>query len=289
MANPQDEYIPRASGYPWLKFKTGILDNPDYFRMSDTARAVYFEIYLLAGKSDADGGVLAGEKPATIADIADILRRDWGTVEDALGELANMGWVKLDDWGVTITRFSKEQGPAAAEKRKAWAEWQREHRKAAKENPETAPDPGENSKIEPVKDLKEQETDQERKDLKDSQITPSNTVINDSERDEYLGFSEAEVLAIWNEKKGRNDPKPAKLAAMVQAWNAAGVSLETIAQAIDQFDSADTLQYFENIATWSRNGAKKTKPNAAIPPQGKNDNLDAWRKLSDKYKNGGWK
>lgn len=291
----QHEYTPRdtSKGYSWLKFRTDLIDDSKYFRMSDTARALYFELYLLAGKSDAGGLIMDGENPATILTIAWILRRAEDEVAAAIEELEKLDWIQLEGYRVTVPKFTSEQGPAMSNKRKAWAKWQQDKRDAAINGKIAGPRTSENS--ESVKDLKEPEPEQE-KDLKTQTKRVIKTsgenqrrVINDSERDEYLGFSEAEVLAIWNEKKGRNDPKPAKLAAMVQAWNAAGVSLETIAQAIDQFDSADTLQYFENIATWSRNGAKKTKPNAAIPPQGKNDNLDAWRKLSDKYKNGGWK
>ena len=62
MVNP-DDYSQRKSsrGYVWLKLFTDLLDEPTFMRLADQAKAVYFEVYLLAGKSDAFGLVTVSD------------------------------------------------------------------------------------------------------------------------------------------------------------------------------------------------------------------------------------
>src|SRR5690606_26006413 len=71
-----------SNGYNWLKFRTNLLDTPKFIRLSDQAKAVYFETYLLAGKSDAGGLIVAADNPIGIEDIALLLHRQ----PDALTE-----------------------------------------------------------------------------------------------------------------------------------------------------------------------------------------------------------
>ena len=92
---------------------------------------LYFEVYILAGKSDAGGLILAGDDPATIQDIAYLLRRSADQVNECLTNLVNCGLVELDDDQVTVCRFAGEQGPSQAEKRRVWARDQQNKRDRA--------------------------------------------------------------------------------------------------------------------------------------------------------------
>jgi len=120
-------------GYPWIKTYTSLLDNPKYLRMTDTGKAVYFELYLLAGKADAGGLILAGGDIASPDDIAYLLRKDTSLVRAGLSELQASGFITLDGEQVRITSFEAEQGPSQAEKREQWHKWNQTRADKAKE------------------------------------------------------------------------------------------------------------------------------------------------------------
>ena len=81
--NPRDD----SRGYVWIKIRTNLVDNPKFMQLTDQAKSTYFELYLLAGKSDAFGLVLAGDVTATVQDLAWILRKSDADMQSALDEL----------------------------------------------------------------------------------------------------------------------------------------------------------------------------------------------------------
>ena len=120
IADDDYTYTPRdtSRGYTWLQIRTSLLDDPKYMQLPDQAKAVYFEVYLLAGRSDAGGLILAGDDSANVTDIAYLLRRTDDDTEKALDLLQRAGLVDLDGYTVTVCRFASEQGPSQAEKRR---------------------------------------------------------------------------------------------------------------------------------------------------------------------------
>lgn len=118
-------------GYPWLKVYPLLLDDPRYLRRTDGARALYFELYLLAGKADAGGLVIIGNDIATPGELAFILHREPEQIEAQIEELVKSTLLTLAPDGLVVTRFQEEQGPTQAEKRIAWRERQTKKRSAA--------------------------------------------------------------------------------------------------------------------------------------------------------------
>lgn len=118
----------------WIKLLNSYLDDPKYMRLTDTAKAVYFELYMLASKSDAYGFVLdINDKPATIPDIAYLLHRDDSIVKLGMSELEAIEFISIDQGGVCVTRYADEQ-PNRDEIREQWRERQERHREKEKES-----------------------------------------------------------------------------------------------------------------------------------------------------------
>ena len=118
--------------YVWLKLFTDLIDEPEFMQLTDKAKAVYFEVYILAGRSDAGGLITSGDKPAKVDQLAWLLRRATNELQGGLDELQSAGLVDLQGGQVTVCRFGNEQGPSQDEKRAQWREWQRESRARAK-------------------------------------------------------------------------------------------------------------------------------------------------------------
>lgn len=212
-----DDYSPRDSsnGFNWLKFRTNLIDEPNFMQLPDQAKAIYFEVYLLAGKSDAFGLVTVSDKPATVQDIAWILRVQESDLQNALDALQRADLVDLDN-GVTIKRFAKEQGPSMADKREQWAIRQAKRRALANGETWTEPEPDaeKNKKSDVVKDLK---TDSEQeKELKTTTKTKSVTGTSRLSHDRVTrdnggssSFNEYtdDILSVWQKKTGKKSVK----------------------------------------------------------------------------------
>lgn len=301
MVNP-DDYSQRKSsrGYVWLKLFTDLLDEPTFMRLADQAKAVYFEVYLLAGKSDAFGLVTVSDKPATVQDIAWILHRSVTDLEKALYELDDAGLVELsaglineDDFQTTITRFAKEQGPSMDEKREQWARDQRKSRARAKgeklpDEPvaETKSDAEKNKKSDVVKDLK---TDSEQeKELKTTTKTKSVSRMSDNSQDGVSpdnggssSFNEYtdDILSVWQKKTGKKASKSMTFLDMCRYWFNEQVTIGHVTEAIDlvqTYAEPNTPMYLrEVVINLKNNGPKNT--------------LDKFRELYEQQKklNGG--
>lgn len=123
-------------GYPWLKFYPTLPEDPKYLRLSDSARARYFELYLLAGKADSGGLLTAGDEIANTEDLAIMLRQPVETLQSHIEELFKSGLVLREGDGLLIKRFQEEQGPSQTEKRDEWKKRQDKHRGKFKEQNE---------------------------------------------------------------------------------------------------------------------------------------------------------
>lgn len=288
-----DDYNPRdtSKGFVWLKFRTDLVDEPAFMQLTDQSKAVYFEVYFLAGKSDAGGLILSGDKPASIGNLAWLMRRQESDVQNALDELARAGLVDLDNYQVTVCRFANEQGPSMTDQRVQWATRQAKRRARARGEvwPEpdanAEPEPDKNQNREGSKDLKEPEPEQ-TKDLKPQQIKTKRVTSQSREshagvtRDsggggDFVSFGRA-ILQSWQEITG-NIYEPNKVFdELVQEWLDEGVTLEDVRQAFLQTKhSARTPIYARLLAI----NIKNARPEVQAGKE-----LDAWRALYNQNK-----
>ena len=280
MAN-LDDYNPRETsrGFVWLKFRTDLIDESEFMQLTDLAKAVYFEAYFLAGRSDAGGLILASERPATIGKIAWSLRRPEADLQNALDELRRAGLVDLDNGQVTIERFAKEQGPSMADQRVQWALRQAKRRALARGEIRTEPDaePVKDKKTDASKDLKDTEPEQD-KDLKTQTKRVTDTsreshagVTRDKVGGGGLGVTVQSVLDSWQAITGKKFARNAVFDTMIEYWQDEGVSLDHVRQAIlEAKDKAQTPHYLREIAVNIKNAS----------PEGQaQKDLDYWRGL----------
>lgn len=255
-----DDYKPRDSskGYNWIKIRTNLIDDPKYMRLSDVAKVTFFEAYLLAGKSDAGGLILAGDDPAMVHDLAWILRRSEADLQNILDELQRAGFVNLDDDQVTVCKFANEQGPDASAKRKQWALRQAKRRALAKGETWIEPDADaeQNQNQEPEKE-KEKNTEPDQEQIKNQTKTKRVThtsrdnhavVTRDSIDDDVLTFGN-DVLDVWRELKGSDYKPTQKFWQMIQDWHEAGVTKKHVKWALIQtIEQAQTPFYVRELA-----------------------------------------
>jgi len=254
-----DDYKPRdlSHGYLWIKFRTSLLDEPKFARMSDLAKAVYLELYLQAGKSDAGGLVLSSDKPASIDDIAYSLHRADADLQTALDELQRAGFVAVQDGQVDICRFASEQGPSPKVEREQWARRQAKKRALAKGESWTDPDTEPDTEPKPDTDVKTDSKTDADKDLKtkttDSEVTQMSRgshadVTRDNGRSSFDDFCQS-VLKLWTTETGLYFKQNEKFEDMVQYWLDEGVTLKYVKTAIaESRDKADTPLYLRTIA-----------------------------------------
>lgn len=255
-----DDYSPRDSsnGFNWLKFRTNLIDEPNFMQLPDQAKAIYFEVYLLAGKSDAFGLVTVSDKPATVQDIAWILRVQESDLQNALDALQRADLVDLDN-GVTIKRFAKEQGPSMADKREQWAIRQAKRRALANGETWTEPEPDaeKNKKSDVVKDLK---TDSEQeKELKTTTKTKSVTGTSRLSHDRVTrdnggssSFNEYtdDILSVWQKKTGKKASKSMAFLDMCRYWFNEQVTVGHVTEAIDlvkNYAEPNTPMYLREV------------------------------------------
>lgn len=252
-----DEFKQRKvkRGYVWLKLFTDLVDEPEFMQLTDKAKAVYFEVYILAGRSDAGGLVTSSDKPARIEQLAWSLRRSGTDLQTALDELQRAGLVDLDGDQVTVCRFGSEQGPSADEKRAQWREWQRESR--AKAKGEKLPDvPDQDQNTEPDQKT---EKNQKQKPVTDQDQTQTKRVSQMSGNSQggvmhdtasgggLIDFDTA--LKAWIDITGLAYKPSDAFGDMVKDWQRAGVTVQNVRDAITQVDgTANTPMYLANIA-----------------------------------------
>lgn len=275
MVSP-DDYEPRktSNGYAWLKLYTDLVNEPKFMQLSDQAKAIYFETYLLAGKSDAFGLVTVSETPATVQDLAWILHRPESDIQESFDALQRAGFIDLDG-GVTITKFKKEQGPSMDEKRKQWALDQRRSRARAKgeklpDEPEsdTESDTEKNEKSDEVKDLKAEP----EQDLKTTTKTKTKSVSRMSEKSQdgvspdngsSSSFNEYTdtVLSVWQEKTGKKASKSKPFLDMCQYWFDEQATIDQVSDAIDlvqNYAEPNTPMYLRNVVINLKNTGPKS-------------------------------
>ena len=252
-----NDYKPRdaSKGYNWIKIRTNLIDDPKYMRLSDVAKVTFFEAYLLAGKSDAGGLILAGDDPAMVHDLAWILRRSEADLQNILDELQRAGFVNLDDDQVTVCKFANEQGPDASAKRKEWALRQAKRRALAKGEVWIEPDAEQNQNQEPEKE-KNKDTEQELKTTtktKTKRVTQTSReshagVTRDNGFNEEVVVFADDFLELWTNETGKHFSKNDALLAMVQDWINYGVTMDQVKKGIQENAKvADTPMYLRNI------------------------------------------
>jgi len=275
-----DEYKPldTGKGYVWIKIKTNLLDDPKYMRLSDLAKVTFFEVYLLAGKSDAGGLVLASDNSATVQDLAWILRKQDADVQKALDELQRAGFVDMDGDHVTVCKFASEQGPSAYDQRRQWALRQAKRRALAsgqewhdpeqetEQNPDLEQDQKSDTDAKKEKDQDQnQEAESEQDKTKTKRVTRTSRdnhagvtrdMVSSSSFNEYAD----DILTAWTEKTGRKYPKNRAFLEMCQDWSKAGVTVPKIAEFFDEYkDTAETPMYFRQMVFGKKNADLDTQ------------------------------
>ena len=239
--NPRDD----SRGYVWIKIRTNLVDNPKFMQLTDQAKSTYFELYLLAGKSDAFGLVLAGDVTATVQDLAWILRKSDADMQNALDELQRAELVDLDG-GVTVTKFASEQGPTMANQRRQWALRQAKRRALAKGQTWIEPDTEKEKEAEKEKE-KDTNTDKELK-TQTKRVTQTSResharVTRDNSGGGDLIDSDL-VLSVWHDMTGLEFKPGDKFDAMIKDWQSAGVTVQNVRDAITQANGeANTPMY----------------------------------------------
>jgi len=234
--------------------------------MSDLAKAVYLELYLQAGRSDAGGLVLSSDKPASIDDIAYSLHRADADLQTALDELQRAGFVAVQDGQVDICRFASEQGPSPKVEREQWARRQAKKRALAKGESWTDPDTEPEPDSKPDTDVKTDSKTDADKDLKTTDyrlrghadVTPESRishadVTGDNRSSSFDDFSQS-VLKLWTAETGLLFKPNQKFLSMVQYWQDEGVTLKHVQTAISESrDKAETPLYLEAVAVNCKN------------------------------------
>lgn len=240
-----------SAGYPWLKFRTNLLDNPRFVKLSDRAKALYFELYLLAGKSDAAGLVEIADSPANIDDLAFILRRHADAVSEGLAELQAAGLVSVEAGEVTISRFTKEQGPSPEIERAKWrakTAKKRDRISRVQARAKELRELEQNQKIQAGEVLKDKNTEKTLKELtttKSKSVTPLSPVTLPS--DEVVVFCN-NVLDLWHELTGKRFKLTPAFLNMVTEWKTQGATLQDVREVFSKNGgAADTPMYFRNV------------------------------------------
>lgn len=257
-----DEFRQRKvkRGYVWLKLFTDLIDEPEFMQLTDKAKAVYFEVYILAGRSDAGGLITSSDKPAKLDQLAWFLRRTIDELQGALDELQNTGFVDLQGGQVTVCRFGNEQGPSQDEKRAQWREWQRESRANAKgeklpdePDAEAEPDAKKEKDAEKEKNT-DTNTEQELKTQTKRVSQTSGKSQGGVRVDTFSGGGVIDfdtALKAWIDITGQvYKPKPnSAFGDMVKDWQREGVTVQNVRDAFVQTNgTANTPLYVANLA-----------------------------------------
>jgi hypothetical protein len=107
---------------PWVKLFIDLLDDHKVGKLPRSPRLRFIELLLIAGECDADGGLINGGTPMTVADIAWRLRDSVESVGADIAALIAAGLLNVDSDVLCIVNFSKRQGRSQAEKRAQWRE-----------------------------------------------------------------------------------------------------------------------------------------------------------------------
>lgn len=95
---------------PWIKFHTTTLDDVRILRLNERQQLRYFQMYLLAGRLNADGLFIENNERLSDADIALKLRvSDTKQFAADLAALKKANLIKVNGHGPYIEAFSREQ------------------------------------------------------------------------------------------------------------------------------------------------------------------------------------
>ena len=268
-----DEFRQRKvkRGYVWLKLFTDLIDEPEFMQLTDKAKAVYFEVYILAGRSDAGGLITSGDKPAKVDQLAWLLRRTTNELQGGLDELQSAGLVDLQGGQVTVCRFGNEQGPSQDEKRAQWREWQRESRARAKgeklpdkpsadaDTDESDADVDESDKQDSKTNEQDLKTDEQDLNTQTKRVSQTSGESQGGVRTDTISggglIDSGLVLSVWHDMTGLEFKRGDKFDAMIKDWQSAGVTVQNVRDAITQANGeANTPLY---LAISAKNLHKK--------------------------------
>lgn len=116
---------------PWIKFHTTALDDVRLLRLNERQQLRYFQMYLLAGRLNADGLFVENNERLNEADIAIKLRvADRKLFTADFNALKKAGLIKVNGHGPYIEAFAREQvdwNKAQEQNRKRQADYKKRH------------------------------------------------------------------------------------------------------------------------------------------------------------------
>jgi len=115
-------------GMPWVKVWIDLLDDSKVGRLPDEIKWRFVQILLVAGESDAEGYLVNGDEPLSVADVAWRLRVAPDLLQVDFERLQEAGLIDLDDGTWLVVNFARRQGRPQSEKRAAWRRRKRRQR-----------------------------------------------------------------------------------------------------------------------------------------------------------------
>lgn len=120
------------AGMPWVKVYTGLLDDPDFNSLPDSAKWRYVQLLLVAGECDAEGYFATGTGGEVgVNGLAWRLRTDPVTLAYDMEQLLKAGFLDREDGpegALYLPEFAEQQGRRQSAKREAWRERKRRQR-----------------------------------------------------------------------------------------------------------------------------------------------------------------
>lgn len=113
---------------PWVKIYTDILDDSKVGNLNDACKLRFIQLVVLAGECDAEGALVKGDQPMTIAEIGRRLRVRADKLARELAAIERETLIYSRDNCWFISKFAARQGRSQSEKREYWREKQRENR-----------------------------------------------------------------------------------------------------------------------------------------------------------------
>jgi len=214
-----------AAGY-WLKLYTEILENPEYYRLSDNAKLGIYELLIVAKKVDQDG------KLPTLEDLAFYTRRDEAWWTPVIQELQKIKFLIMDDSGSLVIRnFSTRQAPVDDAERKR-QERAKKHRMEFEDTPSHAPVTELSRFVMESRDREETEAEAE-KSREDADVPPAGGDNGSGPIDPLLTtFHELTMLPLPTDVQDKQ-----RWDLSISQMHTAGVTSEILSQAIGELQS----------------------------------------------------
>jgi hypothetical protein len=191
---------------PWVKLFIDMLDDHKIGKLPRSTRLRFVELLLIAGECDADGGLINGDAPMNLEDIAWRLRDTAEAVGSDIAKLTAAGVLSDDSGVLCITNFSKRQGRSQSDKRAQW----RERKARQKENdPKDAEGFTRESRVNHASREEESREEKSREEKNDGAFAPI-IIPPPADADIANATAKTDFDALAREAGIHNQPAPRK-------------------------------------------------------------------------------